>query len=108
MEVKSCAQENLGKLLINIQSIWAVHALGDTSIVKIGKVRLSDKIGEGGIWNFEKNELYNAEVFVGRALNLWAGLQYRLINRVGPQCLLNAYYIKSFPKNLMTVSIHAM
>ena len=44
MEVKSCAQENLGKLLINIQSIWAVHALGDTSIVKIGKVRLSDKI----------------------------------------------------------------
>ena len=77
-----------------------MHALGDTSIVKIGKVRLSDKI--------KKNELYNAEVFVGRALNLWAGLQYRLINRVGPQCLLNAYYIKSFPKNLMTVSIHAM
>ena len=32
--------------------------LGATSIDKIGEVRLSDLIGEGG-WNSEKNELYN-------------------------------------------------
>ena len=32
---------------------------GATSIDKISEVRLSDEIGGGGVWNSEKNELYN-------------------------------------------------
>ena len=33
--------------------------LGATSIEKIGEVRLSDEIGGGGVWSFEKAELYD-------------------------------------------------
>ena len=34
-------------------------ALGATSIVEIGEVRLSDEIGGEGVGNFGKTELYN-------------------------------------------------
>ena len=43
----------------SLKSIYKVKYLGATSINKIGEVRLFSEIGEGGVWNFEKNELYN-------------------------------------------------